>query len=72
MPYRTITIISTLLTLLIWVSGQLFWTSVGLGFALFIFLKLMMDMGKKIPVIELMTTLAALQWIVGPFIEYNK
>jgi len=70
--YRTIMIISTLGTLLIWVSGQLFWTSVGLGFTLFIFLKLMMDMGKKIPIIELMTTLAALQWIVGPFIEYNK
>ncbi len=70
--YRSITIISALLGLLIWVSGQLFWTSVGLGFTLYIFLKLMSDMGNRIPVIELMTTLAALQWILGPSIEYNK
>lgn len=70
--YSTISYISGALAIILWVSGQLFWTSVGLGFTLFIFLKLMMDMGKKIPIIELMTTLAALQWIVGPFIEYNK
>jgi hypothetical protein len=29
-------------------------------------------MGKTIPIIDLMTVLAALQWIVGPFIDYHN
>ncbi len=29
-------------------------------------------MGKRIPIIELMTALAALQWILGPYIEYRN
>ena len=71
-PFRTLVAVSVLLGLILFISGQLFWTSVGLGFTLFIFLKLMMDMGKKIPLVELMTALASLQWILGPVIEYNK
>jgi hypothetical protein len=70
--YWIIATISVILSLLLWISGMLFWTSVGLGFTLYVFLKLMSDMGKTIPVIELMASLAALQWILGPVIEYNK
>ena len=29
-------------------------------------------MGKTIPIIDLITAMAALQWILGPFIEYSK
>lgn len=29
-------------------------------------------MGEKIPIIDLMTAMAALQWIVGPYIEYHN
>lgn len=71
-PFRTLVAVSIFLALFLFIIGEQFWTAVGLGFTLFIFMKLMMDMGKKIPVIELMTTLAALQWVLGPFVEYNK
>ena len=65
-------IVSALLGVFLLITGNLFLTSVGLAFAFYIFVKLLMDMGRKIPIIELMTALAALQWILGPFIEYGR
>lgn len=56
----------------LWISGIYFWTAFGLAFTVYIFLHLLDGMGKKIPIIELITALASLQWILGPFIEYQK
>jgi len=55
-----------------WLSGKLFWTSFGLAFTGYIFLKLLDDLGRTIPIVELMTSLASLQWILGPVIEYGR
>jgi hypothetical protein len=54
------------------IAGHYFWTSVGMAFTIYIFITLIDKMGKKIPIIELIAALASLQWILGPFIEYNK
>jgi len=48
------------------------WSAVGLAFSAFYMFRVIFNMGHKIPVIDLMTTLAALQWIVGPFIDYHN
>ncbi|MBR8535730.1 hypothetical protein KDU71_09200 [Carboxylicivirga sediminis] len=52
--------------------GNLLWSSIGLGLAAYFFMDLLSKMGKNIPIIELMATMAALQWIVGPFIDYHN
>ena len=65
-------IISVLFGLFMIITGNLFLTSLGLAFTLYIFVKLLLDMGNRIPIIELMTALAALQWILGPYIEYGR
>jgi putative Ca2+/H+ antiporter (TMEM165/GDT1 family) len=48
------------------------WSAVGLAFSAFYVLRVIHNMGHKIPVIDLMTALAALQWIVGPYIDYHN
>ena len=48
------------------------WTSIGLGFTGFYVFRVIYNMGHKIPVIDLMTALAALQWILGPYIDYHN
>ncbi len=58
--------------LLFFITGNLFWTSIGLGVTLFFFLSVINNMGEKIPIIDLMTAMAALQWIVGPYIDYHN
>lgn len=65
-------IISMLTGMLLWMSGMLFITALGLGFTLYVFMKLLMEMGNSIPIIELMASLAALQWILGPVLEYSR
>jgi hypothetical protein len=47
-------------------------TLIGLGLLIvvaFVFLK---ALGKRLPILELMLLIAGLQWILGPFIEYNS
>ncbi|WP_289055259.1 hypothetical protein [Carboxylicivirga marina] len=48
------------------------WTSIGLAFTFFYILQVIRKMGHTIPIIDLMTALAALQWIVGPYIDYHN
>lgn len=46
------------------------WTLIGLlsvGFVFYIFTK---ELGRTLPILELMLLVAGLQWIVGPYIEY--
>jgi hypothetical protein len=65
-------LVSALFGMLLWMSGVLFITALGLGFTLYVFVKLLMEMGRTIPIVELMASLASLQWILGPFLEYGR
>ncbi len=65
-------ILSVIFSLLFLVGGSYFWSAIGLGVAFYFFIKVIQDMGHRIPIIDLMTAMAALQWIVGPFIEYHN
>lgn len=47
------------------------WSLIGLLAVAYISSKFLMEIGRSIPVLELMLTIAGLQWIVGPIIEYN-
>jgi hypothetical protein len=48
------------------------WSALGLSVSAYYIFKLIQNMGKSIPIIDLMTALAALQWVVGPFIDYHN
>ncbi|GAF04924.1 hypothetical protein [Saccharicrinis fermentans] len=48
------------------------WTAIGVAFTCFYIYRVISNMGHKIPIIDLMTTLAALQWIIGPYIDYHN
>ena len=47
------------------------WTIIGLLAVALVAIKFVNDLGKRIPLLELMLLIAGLQWIVGPFIEYS-
>ncbi|MBN2167259.1 MAG: hypothetical protein JW717_13365 [Marinilabiliaceae bacterium] len=72
MPKQVITIISGLLALLMTISGINLMSSIGIAVALFFTLRVIDGMGQRIPIIDLMTAIASLQWIVGPFIDYHN
>ncbi len=65
-------VLSFICFLLFLVLGSYFWTAIGMGISLYYFMKVIDDMGERIPIVDLMTAMAALQWIVGPFIDYHN
>jgi len=59
--------------ILIFLLGvKIFWSALGISFTIFYMLRVVDQMGKKIPILDLMTAMAALQWIVGPYIDYHN
>lgn len=52
------------------ISEDGFYTAIGLGFSLYFASRLIDLIGKELPLKELLLTIAALQWIVGPKISY--
>ncbi len=72
MDKQKFVLISIVLSLILITTGNYFWTAIGLGAALYYFLCVVDNMGERIPIIDLMTAMAALQWIVGPFIDYHN
>ncbi|WP_053990063.1 hypothetical protein [Mangrovimonas sp. TPBH4] len=46
------------------------WSYIGIGVVLLVALRFVRQLGKTIPILELMLLIAGLQWIVGPLIEY--
>lgn len=48
-----------------------FWTIIGLLTLLFVAFVFLKQLGKSIPILELMLFIAGAQWILGPTIEYN-
>ncbi len=65
-------IVSIILFFIFLVFGANFWSAIGVAISFYYLIKVIDDMGAKIPIIDLMTAMAALQWIVGPFIEYHN
>ncbi len=64
-------VVSAIGTLLYTIIGNPFITAIGVGVSLFIFLRLLMQMNRTLPVLEIMLTMAAFQWIIGPIIDYK-
>lgn len=50
---------------------NLFWIFFGSASVVWVFIRFVKNLGKTIPIIELMLLTAGLQWIVGPIIEYS-
>ena len=48
-----------------------FWTTTGVILTGLIALRFISQLGKSLPILELMLFIAAAQWIIGPLIEYN-
>ncbi|NLR90500.1 hypothetical protein [Flammeovirga agarivorans] len=49
-----------------------FWTYIGIIFTLYIIWKFIDELGKSIPILELLCLLMCLQWIIGPYNSYNS
>ncbi|MEZ4801903.1 MAG: hypothetical protein R2797_03960 [Gelidibacter sp.] len=47
------------------------YTLLGIGFVIYVAVSFFKALGKRLPILELMLLIAGLQWIIGPFIEYN-
>ena len=47
------------------------WTTTGVILSGLIALRFISQLGKSLPILELMLFIAAAQWIIGPLIEYN-
>ena len=48
-----------------------FWTTIGVILTGLITLRFISQLGKSLPILELMLFIAAAQWVIGPLIEYN-
>ena len=60
-------------TIVLWLLFDIYiWSAFGLSLSVYYTYKLVRDMGKTIPILDLMIVMAALQWIVGAYIEYNN
>lgn len=47
-------------------------TLIGIGLVIVVAIVFMKALGKRLPILEMMMLIAGLQWIIGPFIEYNS
>lgn len=72
MQQRPLILISIIVWIFLSISGLHFWSAIGLAFTFYSTILLIQQMGETIPIPNLMVTLAALQWILGPFIDYHN
>jgi hypothetical protein len=63
-------ILSVFLFLMLLITGNIFFSALGLALSLYIFLLFVDNLGHTVPVIEFMSLLAAIQLIVSPFFSY--
>lgn len=70
MNKKPLILISFILWIFLSLNGLYFWTSIGLAITLYYTLRVIQQMGETIPIPNLMTAIASLQWILGPFIDY--
>lgn len=63
---------SALLWLFLYFMGTYEWTAIGLAITLYYSIKVIYQMGESIPIPDIMLAMMALQWILGPHIEYTN
>lgn len=54
------------------VLGHNFLTCIGLGLSMYYVFYTVSLIGNTIPIIQLMITMSLLQWVVGPYVEYQN
>lgn len=54
------------------ISGALLLSSLGLALTAFVFVIFIQRLGKGFPIIELLLVIAAIQWLVGPYLDYQS
>jgi hypothetical protein len=47
-------------------------TLIGIALVVYVLVIFVKALGNRLPILELMLLIAGLQWIIGPFIEYNS
>ncbi|MCZ2223421.1 MAG: hypothetical protein LC122_07300 [Chitinophagales bacterium] len=57
---------------ILYLSGEYYLTALGIGLLIFSLLDFTNKIGKTIPILETMLVIACLQWILGPYIDYNS
>lgn len=54
------------------IEEALLFSSLGLGFTAFLLSLLVERLGKTFPLLELLLSVAALQWLLGPYLDYQS
>lgn len=52
-------------------SGMYYLSNAGMALSIIVFLKFIKDVGEKIDIRDVIALIAALQWLLGPFLAYN-
>jgi len=60
-----------LLTIVLFFSGNLFWSSFGIGLFAMFSVRFFNNLGRNIDIRDLIVILASLQWIIGPYLAYR-
>lgn len=59
------------LTIFLYISGNIFWSSLGLSLFAMFSLRFFNNLGKTVDIRDLIIVLSSLQWVVGPFLSYR-
>lgn len=71
-PFRLIFLSIILGILLHFFSGLTLWANIGLAFFIVLFIDFTQKTGNQLPIPEMIVFIAALQWIIGPIIDYHN
>ncbi len=63
--------ISFLVLIIFIVSGEYIWSSIGLAFTAYIFLRFFFDVSHSIDIRNLIILMPVIQWVMGPWLAYN-
>jgi hypothetical protein len=66
------TILGLLGFLIVNFSGFDIWSALGIGLTIYVVLNTIDKIGETLPIIDLMTSMMTLQWVLGPFIEFRN
>jgi hypothetical protein len=65
-------IVAGIISAILYLGGEYYLTALGIGLLIFSFLDFVEKVGNTLPILELMLFIACLQWILGPYIDYNS
>ena len=60
-----------LVFILFYFTGLSFISSLGLGISAYVIVRLLFQFGRTFPILELTLAFAAVQWILGPMVDYH-